>query len=73
MEVCNLMLEHHPLDVNALVSLASAYGELFERWRERHPAPHTAPRNQIEYGRELMNQNARLFAAAADLGWRPRN
>jgi regulator of sirC expression with transglutaminase-like and TPR domain len=73
MEVCNLMLEHHPLDVNALVSLASAYGELNQPTRERHPAPHTAPRNQIEYGRELMNQNARLFAAAADLGWRPRN
>jgi regulator of sirC expression with transglutaminase-like and TPR domain len=73
MDVCNIILAHHPLEVNALVSLASAYGELLERWRKDHPAPFAAPRDQIRYGQELMRKNARLFAAAADLGWRPLN
>lgn len=71
MEICNVVLQHHPLEVNALVSLAGAHGELFERWRKQHLYPSSAGREQVAYARELMKQNARLFAKAEDLGWQP--
>jgi regulator of sirC expression with transglutaminase-like and TPR domain len=69
--VCEAILQHHPREVNALVSLASACGELLERWRKQHPAPFAAPAEQVAYATSLVERNARLFAAAEELGWQP--
>jgi hypothetical protein len=69
--VCEAILQHHPREVNALVSLASACGELLERWRRQHPAPFAAPAEQVAYATSLVERNARLFAAAEELGWQP--
>jgi regulator of sirC expression with transglutaminase-like and TPR domain len=69
--VCELILEHDPREVNALLSLASAYGELLERWRRQHPRPFTARPEQVAHAQELMTRNAALFAAAEELGWDP--
>jgi regulator of sirC expression with transglutaminase-like and TPR domain len=69
--VCNLVLEHHPREVNALVLLASAYGEQLERWRKQHLRPFTVRPEEAAYAQKLMKRNASLFAAAEQLGWEP--
>lgn len=67
--VCELILEHHPREVNALLSLASSYGARLESWRRQHPRPFTARPEQVAYAQGLMKRNAELFSAAEKLGW----
>lgn len=67
--VCEIILQHHPREINALLSLASACGELVERWRAQHQIPFAARPEQVAYANGLMERNARLFAAAEALGW----
>lgn len=69
--VCEIILQHHPREMNALVSLASAYGSLLDSWRRRYPRPFHAPAEQLAYATELAKRNAVLFARADELGWEP--
>ena len=69
--VCEIILQHHPREVNALVSLASAYGLLLDSWREQYTSLFYAPAEQVAYARELARRNAVLFARADQLGWKP--
>jgi regulator of sirC expression with transglutaminase-like and TPR domain len=69
--VCNVILAHHPRDVQTMVCLGSAYGKLLRQFQKRYPTPWSAPPEMHAHGARLMQQNMSLFEAAENLGWIP--
>lgn len=69
MDVAEVMLRHHPLDVHALLHLGTAAGKLLDRVRSAHPNPHKAPPAVLSRAKFLMEQNQDCFARAERLGW----
>lgn len=71
MDVANVMLRHHPLDIHALLHLGSAAGRLLDQISSAHPNPYKAPPDVRARATKLMEQNRDCFARAERLGWVP--
>lgn len=69
--VCEVLLRHHPRDVNIMLSLGSAHGKLLDALRKRYPIPWTAPPLVRARMHACMERNRSLFAEAERLGWIP--
>ena len=71
MAVTVILLQHHPLDVNVILTRGSAAGKLLNELRQRFPHPGLAPPEVIARLQQLMGQNIAAFATAENLGWIP--
>ena len=69
-DVCGSILRHAPLDVFAMVKLATAYGALIERdFETRYPKPVLIPAGLRRRYLTLRALNRRWFERAQALGW----
>lgn len=66
-----VILEHWPRDIHALLSLGSACGYLIETFKEKYPAPILIPPPLRPRYLMLVRGNATAFDRAAELGWEP--
>jgi len=71
-EVADVILEHYPKDVHALVARASAHGRLLEtEFMAIYPTPAAIPASLQPRYRQLAAANAEGFAKAESWGWTP--
>lgn len=71
-DVAEVILEVHPLDVQTMVRQGSAYGELLRKeFYAPYPTPDLIPPNLHARYRALDQMNQNLFARAEALGWAP--
>ncbi|HYC74668.1 transglutaminase family protein [Brevundimonas sp.] len=70
--VAEVILEAHPLDVQTMVHQGSVYGELLRtEFYTPYPTPDLIPPNLRARYRALDHMNQTLFARAEALGWTP--
>lgn len=71
-EVADVLLEHYPKDIHAVLSRGSAYGELMRtEFVERFPTPAAIPPSLRPRYQMLATQNAAAFQQAEAWGWTP--
>lgn len=69
--IADLVLEHYPKSVGAMVLKAVSFGRLRrERFIEKYPTPAQIPPPERGYFQYLSANNQRWFAQAEALGWR---
>lgn len=67
--LAKVILRNAPRDLHAMLSLASASGQILEQLKLQYPIPWLAPQFVRLFMFGLAATNARLFAAAERMGW----
>jgi len=70
--VAEVLGEYAPRDVGPILIAGEAYGRMFaDEFENRYPTPESVPPSLHARYRALATMNARLYAHAEALGWRP--